>query len=91
MALDCRTHKKTRITQSQSEVSLKHYSCTGSLNAICSELAQHTLRKGQNYADSLAHSQASSKAYRYLEWRDREVVVGNMESNVEATFGVNHY
>ena len=77
LSLGCRTHKRTIRTPSQSEVSLKHhYNGNGSHNKICSKLAQITLRKGHNYADSLAHSQAGPQAYRCLGWRDREVVVG---------------
>ena len=69
----------------QSEVSLKQYSCTGSHNTICSKLAQLTLRKGRNYADSQAHSQAGPQTYRCLGWRNREVVFGNVEPKVETT------
>ena len=49
-------------------------------------LAQLTARKGHNYADSLAHSQAGPRAYRRLRRRDREVVVGDVEPKVETTF-----
>ena len=92
LSFDYHTHEKTIIAQqSQSEVSLKHhYNCTGSRNTICFELAQLTLRKGHNYADSLAHSQTRPQAYWCLGWRDHEVVVGNVEPNVETTFGENH-
>ena len=61
-------------------------------NSICSRLAQLALRKGDNcYADSLAHSQAEPQTHRCLGWRDREVVVRDVEpNNVETTFGVNY-
>ena len=54
----------------------KQCSSTGGPTTICSKLAQLTLRKGHNYADSQAHSQAGFQAYRYLGWRDRGLGVG---------------
>ena len=63
------THTRTRI---QFEIAVKEqYSSTGSPDRICSKPALLTLRKGHNYADSQAHSQAGSQAYRCLGWRDR--------------------
>ena len=63
-------------------------SCTGSHNTVCSKLAQLTLRKEHNYADSLVHSQAGPQTHWYLGRRDREVGVGDVKSNVETKFGV---
>ena len=61
---------------SQLEVALnQQHSFTGSHTTICSKLVQLTPRKGRNYADSQAFSQAGSQAYRYLGWRDRGVGV----------------
>ena len=86
-SLDRHKHTHTKNTKKQSEVSLKQTtirSCTGSYTTICSsQLAQLTLRKGNNYADSQAHSQAGSQTYRCLGWRNREVDVA-----VEVRFGV---
>ena len=76
LSLECYTH--TERTQIQSDVSLKQqYSCTGSHITICSKLAQLTLRKAHNYADSQAHLQAGYQAYQYRGWRDGEVGVGD--------------
>ena len=74
---------------SQTQVSLKLYSTaltTGNHNTICSKLVQLSLRKGHNYEDSQAYSQGGPQAYRCLGWRDREVVVGDVEPKVETTF-----
>ena len=91
-SLDCRTHNQR--TQGQPEVSLKHYSCTGRQNKICSKLAQLTLRIGHNYANSQAHSQAGSQAYRCLGWRDHGIVVVvevRSDSKSGTTFGDNFW
>ena len=85
LSLDCHTHSQR--AQSQSEVSLNHYSCSDSHSIICSELVQLTLRKAHNYADSQANSQAGPQAYRCLGWHDREVVVRVVKPKVDTTFG----
>ena len=59
----------------------------GNHNTICPELAQLILRKGHNYAGSLAYSQSGPHAYRCLGWRDHDAVVRHVEPNVKKTFG----
>ena len=89
LVLNCRTHN--RRIHGQSEVSLKHYSCIGSHNTICSTLAQLILRKGHNYADSQAHLQAGPQAYQCLGWRGHEVVIRDVEPSVEKSFRDNFW
>ena len=91
LLLDCHTHKITLLIGESGVLLKHHYNCTGSHNTICSKFAQLTLRKGHNSADSLAHSQAEPQAYWCLGWRDREVVVGDVEPNVETMFGDNFW
>ena len=49
------------------------HSSTGSPTIVYFKLAQLSRRKGHNYADSQAHSQAGSQACRYLGWQNRGV------------------
>ena len=49
------------------------HSSTGSPTTVYSKLAQLSRRKGHNYADSRAHSQAGCQACRCLGWQNRGV------------------
>ena len=56
------------------------------------ELAQLSPRNGHNYADSQAHSQAGSQAYRCLGWQNRGVCgIGEASPSSSATKQNNFY
>ena len=71
----------------------QQHSSTGSHNTTCSKLVLLTRRKGHNPADSQAHSQAGSRAYQCLGWRDRAVGVrvGVNSSGTTTKMNLQHY
>ena len=54
-------------------VTLHNHSSTGYHTTVYFKLAQLSLRKGHNYTDSQAHSQAGSQACQCLGWQKRGV------------------
>ena len=68
------------------------HSSTGSRTIVYFKLAQLSLRKGHNYADSQAHSQAGSQACRCLWWQNRGVSeIGEVSPSSSATKQSNFY
>ena len=68
------------------------YSSTGSPTIVYFKLAQLSRRKGHNYADSQAHSQAGSQACRCLGWQNRRVnEIGEASPSSSATKQNNFY
>ena len=67
-------------------------SSTGSPTIVYFKLSQLSRRKGHNYADSQAHSQAGSQACRCLEWHNRGVSeIGEASPSSSATKLNNFY
>ena len=68
------------------------HSSTGSPTIVYFKLAQLSRRKGHNYADSQAHSQAGSQACRCLGWQIRGVSeIGKASPSSSATKQNNFY
>ena len=68
------------------------HSLTGSPTIVYFKLAQLSRRKGHNYADSQAHSQAGSQDCRCLGWQNRGVSeIGEASPSSSATKQNNFY
>ena len=68
------------------------HSSTGSRTKVYFKLAQLSRRKGHNYTDSQAHSQAGSQTCRYLGWQNRGVSeIGEASPSSSATKQNNFY
>ena len=68
------------------------HSSTGSPTIVYFKLAQLSRRKGHNYADSRAHSQAGSQACRCLGWKNRGVSeIGEVSPSSSETKQNNFY
>ncbi|CAN0424792.1 unnamed protein product, partial [Ascophyllum nodosum] len=68
------------------------HSSTGSPTIVYFKLARLSRGKGHNYADSQAHSQAGSQAFRCLGWQNRGVSeIGEASPSRSATKQNNFY